>query len=315
MFSAYVQCRWDIPCLHISLEASQICFLGWIQHPVYGSAQQILGEVYFCCIILVFRHRWKARCFAAFDFSSSVSPCIIVESTLCSFSKICWSVSFGSSGNSLIIKHWSNPLVSIFVICLFMQFCSTVNCCTFRFSLRFSSFSPWISALCDYTVVLFCTAVHSDVCITCRVSFMEVSMVHLMLLFSHSSSSDISLSLLLVIFSDSRSSIFLISSNIFMAFDSTWMFDIVWVISIIFVSWESSVLWISVRSGSEFRLLLTEWFSPVSLLLFLLLPLMLRTLWPWISLIFQLFLGSDIFQANEGSHDWPEQRLLQGYAV
>ena len=242
------------------------------------------------------RHLWKVSCFDAFIFSSSVSPCMMDENTLCSLSKIIWSDSFVSSGTPLIIRHWSSPLVSIFVICLFIRFCSTVNCCTFRFNRRFSSFSPCNSALCLFTVGLFCTAVHNDVCITCKASFMELSIVHLMLLFSLSSSSDISLSLLLVIFSDSLSSIFLISASMFMAFDSTWILDIVSVILDMFLSWESSMLSKSVRSGSELRLLLTIWLSPVSRLLFLF-PVMLRTPWPWISLSLRPLLASDIFRA------------------
>ena len=65
-----------------------------------------------------------------------------------------------------------------------------------------------------HTVVLFSTAVFNDVCMTLRASFIEVSIVVWMLLFSLSSISDRSWSLLVVIFSLNRSSIFLISLSI-----------------------------------------------------------------------------------------------------
>ena len=125
-----------------------------------------------------------------------------------------------------------------------------------------------------------------------------------MLLFNLSSNTDISLSLLLVIFSDSLSSIFFISSSILFELvdGSTWNFDIVAVISLILFWCVSSILGTFDRSGSELRLLLVEWFSPVGLLLFLFLLLMLSTVCPCKSLIFLPLLGSDILHTTRRTH-------------
>ena len=129
-------------------------------------------------------------------------------------------------------------------------------------------------------------------------------MVLLMLLFNLSPNSDISLSLLLVIFSDSLSSIFFISSSIlFVLVDgSTWNFDIVAVISLTLFWCVSSLLCTFDRSGSELHLLSVEWFSPIGLLLFLFLLLRLSTVCPCKSLIFLPLLGSDILHTTRRTH-------------
>ena len=54
-----------------------------------------MGRGLFLLYLPSLQPRWKVRCFAAFAFSSSVSPCIMVASTLCSLSKIRLSVFFG----------------------------------------------------------------------------------------------------------------------------------------------------------------------------------------------------------------------------
>ena len=257
------------------------------------------GHGLFLLYLPILRHFRAAICFAEFILSSSLSPCIIADMTLCNLSMIITSVSFGSSVSPLIIRQLSRLLVLILLSCRFIRYCSAVSWWTFLFSLRFSSFRSLISLVCFWMVGLVCTAVHSDVCITFRASLIEASMVLLMLLFSLSSSSDISLSLLLVIFSDSLSSIFLISSNILGAVvASTWISDIVAVIPFSSFSCRFAVLSAFVKSGNEFLLLLNDRLSPVGLLLFLLLPLMVRVLCPWMSFNFLPLLKSDIF------HTW-----------
>ena len=142
-----------------------------------------------------------------------------------------------------------------------MRPCSAISCCTFRFSLEFSSLRFLISVEWDLMVGFFSTTELKDVCITFRASLIDVSMVFLMLLFSLSSISDNSLSLLVVIWVFSLSSIFLISFNMVLVAQ-----DISTGVSVILLGFSP----VEVNgSGMELRLLLTGLLFPVDLLRFL----------------------------------------------
>ena len=208
-------------------------------------------------------------CLAFASFISSVSPCMIFDNTPCTFSPIICSVSLMSSGNPLMIREFSKAMFSILFSCCFMWLCSAVSCWTFLLSLEFSSLRPFNSTEWDCTITLFSTAMFNDVWMTLRASLIDMSMVDLMLLFSHSSISDISWSLLVVIFSLKHSSIFIILRNIAMValLESTLESAIVSVLLFsLLPSIETSFPVVGSLGG--FRFFVAGVFSPVDLLLF-----------------------------------------------
>ena len=187
------------------------------------------------------------------------------------------SLSLYSSVIPGIINDRSKFFDSILFSWRFIFSCSAASCCTFLFSLMFSSLSPFISVLWNCIkglYQLFCTAVQREVCIVLRASFIEESIVLLILAFNLDSISLISLSLLVVMLAVSLASILIISSSmgllVFVLVSSISMVDILLTTSSLSGSFGTLCIAFTIGNGSlaESTLFFAFGFSPVDLHLF-----------------------------------------------